>query len=95
MTPEQFEELCWQHDLTYVYSDDYRMYNRGEMTYRTIKDAAYELGFDVAAPIWNKVVTRKLSEYNRMPFLWGEPKDENSNATDPEASTDNWLNNGG
>lgn len=60
MNAEEFRALCKAHDLTFEYSDDPGVYNRGNEQLKAIEAAAKELPPGVAAEIWNEVVREKI-----------------------------------
>lgn len=70
MTEEEFRKLCMAHDITYEYSDDHRAWSKGSQEYREIHAAAAVLGADVAKPIWNECVDKKIIEGHREQFYW-------------------------
>lgn len=72
-TPELFAAMCAAHDLTYDYSDDFRAYQKGARESSLIQQAATLLGNDVAFPIWNAEVDKKLLEGSREMFYWRKP----------------------
>lgn len=72
VTPEQFREMCKAHDLTFEYSDDSRVYNRGNEQLKAIEAAAKELPPGVAAEIWNRVVREKVLPGHEAGYLWKE-----------------------
>ena len=67
-TIDEFRKLCQNHDLSYVYSDDGRVFNRGEAEYAAIRKMAHELPREDAVRVWNEVVVTKT----RCPeeYLW-------------------------
>lgn len=75
-TAEQFEEMCRAHDLTYHYSDDHGVWQRGDDEYAIIMKVADHLGSTVANPIWNKIVNTKISRTHAKQFLWGDTDEQ-------------------
>lgn len=58
-TPQEaaYRALVVNHDVSYSYSDDHRVYCRGVATYKDLTEyAAQHLTPTVAARIWNEVV---------------------------------------
>lgn len=72
MTADEFHALCKAHDLTFEYSDDGRVYNRGNEQLKAIEAAAKELPSGVAAKIWNQVVGEKVLPGHEVQYLWKE-----------------------
>lgn len=74
MNAEEFRALCKAHDLTYSYSDDGRVYNRGRDERKAIEEAAKQLPRSVAVEIWNEVVREKilLGPNGTDIYLWKE-----------------------
>lgn len=72
ITPSEFEEMCRRFDLTYTYSDDHRAYERGRKQYQELLTARRQLGDTLAVPIYNKVVSEKLTESFAPQFFWKE-----------------------
>ena len=70
MTKERFRAMCKQHDLTYAYSDDHRVWRRGCDTLMQILAAAKELPEGVASRIWNESVDEKIKEPYRGKYYW-------------------------
>lgn len=70
VTEDTFRAMCRGHDLTYSYSDDGRVWRRGEDSFRQIKTAAAQLPREVAVRIWNEVVDGKIAEGHRETFYW-------------------------
>jgi hypothetical protein len=74
MTPaEQFEEACRRHDLSFQHADDYAAWRAGNESLHAINRMADELGIEVAAPIWNRVVDTKLLPHARAEYYWTAP----------------------
>lgn len=67
---QEFRTLCRQHDLTYEYSDDHFVWQRGSESLAKIRAKAKELPREVAVRIWNEVVDTKLVEDARPMFHW-------------------------
>jgi len=70
VTPEHFQRLCELHDLTFGYSDDAGAYRKGQLELDAIKAAAEQLGREVAIPIWNAEIRRKLQSPWDEAYLW-------------------------
>ena len=73
MTPEDFQEMVRNHDLTYSYSDDGEVWRRGQARYDAIRKAADSLPREDVECIWNAEVDRKLMEHARSTFYWRWP----------------------
>lgn len=73
MTEEAFFELAKRHDLTFEYSDDHSVWQRGCDSLAKVREAAKSLPPDVAARIWNSVVDTKMREGYRDQFYWKVP----------------------
>ncbi len=63
-----FQNLVNAHDLTYSFSDDHRVWSRGEFSWKKINEAAREILPDDAADIWNKMVDETLTNGSREMF---------------------------
>ena len=70
MTESEFRELCRAHDLTYAYSDDHTVWQRGRQSLDRVKEAAASLDHEVAVRIWNEVVDEKLKPEYRQEWYW-------------------------
>jgi len=67
----EFLCLCQAHDLTYMYSDDYTYYEKGDRELKRIQAfAKHRLDKAVAAEIWNMVVDQKLQSGIAKDFYW-------------------------
>ena len=67
----EFLRLCQAHDLTYMYSDDYTYYEKGDRELKRIQAfAKHRLDKAVAAEIWNAVVDEKLQPRLCEDFYW-------------------------
>ena len=66
---EQFKELVSKHDLTYSYSDDYSVYQKGDEQYKAILKLSKELPKEVVVQIWNENVDKKLLN-SRSEYYW-------------------------
>jgi hypothetical protein len=62
MTLEQFAKLVRDHDLTYAFSDDHSVWERGQRERDVIVAAAKDLPREEVVRIWNAEVDRKLSD---------------------------------
>ena len=68
-----FARLVRQHDLTFAFTDDHRVWLAGQDSLTKIMMMRGKLAEDVANAIWNAEVDRKLaSEEARERFYWGE-----------------------
>lgn len=72
-TPEAFEEACRRHDLSFQYADDHASWKRGNESLHEINRMAEELGIEVAAPIWNRIVDMKIIDLHRAEYYWTVP----------------------
>jgi hypothetical protein len=72
-TEAEFEEACKRHDLTFEYSDDHSVWQRGCSSLAKLRAMANELGLDKAVPIWNRIVDTKLVADARQQFYWRDP----------------------
>jgi hypothetical protein len=70
MTLEEFAELVRQHDLTYSYSDDNRVWRKGQDERIAIEQAARDFDPADVQRIWNEAVDKKLAESARAQFYW-------------------------
>lgn len=67
----QFRELCKNHDITYSYSDDGSVYNRGNAQYAEIVEMSKSIPREDAVRIWNEEVDKKfLYEQDRAEYRW-------------------------
>lgn len=67
---EDFELMVKEHDLTYSYSDDGRVWRKGEAERSAIVEFSNLLPRDKVVEIWNKWVDRKIGEGYRDNFYW-------------------------
>ena len=56
-----FRRLCIMHNIMYMHSDNYKIWARGVITYKSIEAAAKGLPREVAARIWNEIVDNKVN----------------------------------
>jgi len=70
VTEARFRAMCKQHDLTYAFSDDHRVWRRGCDTLMQIMAAAKELPGGIAKSIWNEVVDEKIKPDYREKYYW-------------------------
>jgi len=63
---EKFKELVNAHDLTYSYSDDFRVWARGQDSWAAINEAAKGLDPKECCAIWNAKVRKELGENEQM-----------------------------
>ena len=71
MTESQFAALCKAHDLTYMYSDDHGVWQRGTVSMATIREVRDALPHEVAVRIWNSAVDEKIADPEfRKQFYW-------------------------
>ena len=66
----QFLEACQAHDLTYMYSDDFEVYRRGQTQRERIEELSKHIPQTRRADIWNAIVDTKLLENARESFYW-------------------------
>jgi hypothetical protein len=75
-TSMSFEEWCLlvkHHDLTYGYSDDNSVYQRGQAVYNLIVDASAQFPRADVVRIWNARVDSFLIPEARPQFYWQAP----------------------
>jgi hypothetical protein len=72
MTLDEFRMLVLSHDLTYDFSDDYRVRRRGDQNLAAIREAAEQFDRADVVRIWNEAVDKKLSSNARSGFYWKE-----------------------
>ena len=60
MTLEEFAKMGAQHDLTYNYTDDGRVWRLGQESYDRVVAAAKQFPRADVVRIWNQEVDRKL-----------------------------------
>lgn len=65
-----FREMCDKHDLTYVFSDDYKAYSKGEMQYKELVEFSKRLPREVAVQIWNENVEKKIMQHSWNEHKW-------------------------
>lgn len=70
VTEDEFRQMCQNHDLTFDYSDDHGVWERGNANLKKIEQAAKTLPEGVASRIWNEVVDTKLVPNARAQFYW-------------------------
>ena len=70
MTIEEFTELVNYHDLTYSYSDDGRVWSRGQAQYDKIVAASKQFAPEDVKRVWDAMVDRALLQNFREPFYW-------------------------
>ena len=72
LTKEQadFAKLVLNHDLTYDFSDDGRVYRAGEACYQKIKSESTKFDRGFVVEVWNACVDRKIVERSRSSFYW-------------------------
>ncbi len=75
MTLEEFEQEVKHHDLTYSYSDDHSVWQRGSAHYAKIYEAAKSLPREEVERIWNARVDSYLIESARAQFYWRWPQE--------------------
>jgi hypothetical protein len=76
MTLEEFEREVNYHDLTYGYSDDHSVWQRGSAHYSKIVEAAKDFPREDVERIWNAMVDRFLKSDFRSQFYWRWPDDQ-------------------
>lgn len=67
---EEFCKLVNDHDLTYAYSDDGRVWQSGQNQRDKIVALSKEFDLETVRTIWNAMVDRKLLAGYREPFYW-------------------------
>jgi hypothetical protein len=71
MTEQEFTRLVNAHDLSYVYSDEDSVYQRGKAQYAAIAEAAKSV--PNAAEIWNANIDRRVRAESRADYYWTVP----------------------
>ena len=66
---EIFAELVHKHDLTYSYTEDHSVWERGEKERTTIRKMAAALPIEDVKRTWNAEVDRKISRFPES-FYW-------------------------
>lgn len=66
----QFAQLVACHDLTYQYSDDGSVYDKGYQSYWNIVEFSKTIDRADAVKIWNANVDKSLNEEYRKEFYW-------------------------
>lgn len=56
MTKRKFLAMCRQHMQLHHNNPDHRYWTTAAKSFRKLMEASHEVGYDVAAPIWNMVV---------------------------------------
>ena len=67
-TVEEFKQLISQHDITYDFSDDDRVYQRGRRQKQKILELAKQI--PEAKDLWNAEIDKRLSLNMRQPYYW-------------------------
>lgn len=67
----KLKSLIAHHDLTYYYSDDRTVCQKGESELAMIIDLAKNFEAAEVAQVWNHWVDKKISEQFREDFYWG------------------------
>ena len=67
----EFARLVRQHDLTFAFTDDHRVWLAGQDTLQAIMTMRDKLDPEVANAIWNAEVDRKIASEARERFYWG------------------------
>lgn len=70
ITLDEFAQMVSQHDLTFQYSDDNYMWERGRKELADIRAFAEFLPRADVVRIWNAEVDRKMAEGYRDQFYW-------------------------
>lgn len=70
MNEDEFRGMCADHDLTYDYSDDSRVWRSGGASLAKIIEASKSLPHDVVVRVWNAEVDRKIIPGHREPWYW-------------------------
>jgi hypothetical protein len=65
-----FLDLVAKHDMTYTFSDDQRVWERGNESMKAIRAAAKELPLEVVEKIWSDKVKTCVAEKFRKNFVW-------------------------
>ena len=67
---ETFREMCEGHDITYSWSDDYKVYSRGELQYLDLVEYSKSIPRNLAVQIWNQTVEKKLRKEVWDEYKW-------------------------
>lgn len=72
LTQEQaaFAKLVAGHDLTYDFSDDFRVWQKGQEVYDKIKAESKKFDRAFVVEVWNASVDRKIVPSSRETFYW-------------------------
>lgn len=70
ITWERFKYLVDTHDLTYQYTDDHSVWERGHKERSTINDYSRFFPIEDVRTVWNAMVDRKLRPDARVDFYW-------------------------
>lgn len=65
---EHFRDLVMKHDLFYSYSDDHRVWLRGQDSWAAINEASVHILPDDAAEIWNEMIDKNVREDYRSHY---------------------------
>ena len=71
MTFEEFTQLVNRHDLTYMYSDDNRVWKKGKEEREVIEKEAKNFPIEDVKRVWIEAADRKVSEPHNKNFYWG------------------------
>lgn len=69
-TVEEFYRMVESHDPTYVWSFDAEVRAAGTEERRVVNSARLALGDELAVPIWNRMLRRKVVPSMIEEFLW-------------------------
>jgi hypothetical protein len=67
----EFSRLVRAHDITYSYSDDIRVWRKGDAEWHAIAALLQEIPRAMAVRIWNNEVTRRFGERGKE-YFWRE-----------------------
>jgi len=67
---EEFTNLVNKHDLTYEYSDDHSVWQRGQASYDRIKAESKHFPPEDVKRVWNAMVDKQFRPDSRANFYW-------------------------
>ena len=66
MTREEFVTMVEKHDLSFEYSDDYRVWRDGSSSLKKIKEAAKQFPREFVVKTWNNMCRKQ----SLQPNMW-------------------------
>ena len=67
---DEFRKLCENHDVTYDYSDDHRVWSNGWAEYNLILVKAKQLPKQDAIDIWNETMQKRF--FFSPEYVWSD-----------------------